>query len=48
MNKQETIIMSTLDIHSTAPLWLRKVSMTIFAMLPLLAWYKIPFPVGLG
>ena len=48
MNKQETNIMSTLDIHSTAPLWLRKVSMTIFAMLPLLAWYKIPFPVGLG
>lgn len=26
----------------------RKLSMAILATLPLLAWYKIPFPVGLG
>lgn len=28
--------------------FLRKASMVLLAMLPLLAWYKIPFPVGLG
>lgn len=28
--------------------WLQKLSMLILAVLPLLAWYKIPFPVGLG
>ena len=28
--------------------WLHKLSMALLATLPLLAWYKIPFPVGLG
>ena len=28
--------------------WLQKISMAILATLPLLAWYKIPFPVGMG
>ena len=36
------------NIQSYASLWLRKLSMAILATLPLLAWYKIPFPVGLG
>lgn len=27
---------------------LQKISMLILALLPLLSWYKIPFPVGLG
>lgn len=27
---------------------LQKVSMLVFSLLPMLAWYKIPFPVGLG
>ena len=30
------------------PRGLQKLSMVILATLPLLAWYKIPFPVGLG
>lgn len=30
------------------PQGLQKLSMAILATLPLLAWYKIPFPVGLG
>lgn len=30
------------------PRGLKKLSMVILAILPLLAWYKIPFPVGLG
>lgn len=29
-------------------LQLRKISMGLLAALPILAWYKIPFPVGLG
>lgn len=28
--------------------WFQKLSMAILAVLPLLAWYKIPFPVSLG
>lgn len=28
--------------------WFHKLSMAILATLPLLAWYKIPFPIGLG
>lgn len=36
------------NIQSYARPWLRKLSMAILATLPLLAWYKIPFPVGLG
>ena len=28
--------------------WFQKLSMAILAALPLLAWYKIPFPVSLG
>lgn len=28
--------------------WFQKFSMAILAVLPLLAWYKIPFPVSLG
>ena len=36
------------NIQSSARPWLRKLSMAILATLPLLAWYKIPFPVGLG
>lgn len=35
-------------IKSTSNTFLRKVSMALLALLPLLAWYKIPFPVGLG
>lgn len=30
------------------PSWFQKISMAILAVLPLLAWYKIPFPVSLG
>lgn len=37
-----------INIQSNCKLWLRKVSMMILALLPILAWYKIPFPVGLG
>lgn len=28
--------------------WFQKISMVLLAVLPLLAWYKIPFPVSLG
>lgn len=28
--------------------WMCKVSMSLLALLPILAWYKIPFPLGLG
>lgn len=34
--------------RSTSGQGFRKLSMAILATLPLLAWYKIPFPVGLG
>ena len=34
--------------RSTSRQSFRKLSMAILATLPLLAWYKIPFPVGLG
>ena len=34
--------------HSISHLGLKKVSMFLLALLPLLSWYKIPFPVGLG
>lgn len=36
------------NLHSKSSLWLRKLSMFVLATLPMLAWYKIPFPVGLG
>lgn len=36
------------NIKSTSYTRLQKVSMALLALLPLLAWYKIPFPVGLG
>lgn len=36
------------NIHSQAKKSLRKLSMALLALLPLLAWYEIPFPVGLG
>jgi len=35
-------------IQSQESMWLRKFGMLIFAFLPILSWYKIPFPVPLG
>lgn len=40
--------MEEVVIQSPAKPWLRKVGMLIFILGPILAWYKIPFPVGLG
>ena len=42
------MISACINIQSNCKPWLRKVSMMILALLPILAWYKIPFPVGLG
>lgn len=35
------------EVSSSTPM-LSKISMLIFALSPILAWYSIPFPVGLG
>ena len=37
-----------LNTNNTKKTFINKVSMAVLATLPLLAWYKIPFPVGLG
>ncbi|KAA5242161.1 hypothetical protein F2Z21_04990, partial [Bacteroides finegoldii] len=42
------MISACINIQSNCKSWLRKASMMILALLPILAWYKIPFPVGLG
>ena len=42
------MISACINIQSNCKPWLRKVSMMILALLPILAWYEIPFPVGLG
>lgn len=40
--------MEEVILQSPAKPWLRKVAMLIFTLGPILAWYKIPFPVPLG
>lgn len=42
------ILEATYDIQGKSKTRLRKLSMAVLAILPLLAWYAIPFPVGLG
>ena len=42
------MISACINIQSNCKSWLCKASMMILALLPILAWYKIPFPVGLG
>ena len=38
----------TYSINTHKSSFMNKLSMFILALLPILAWYKIPFPVGLG
>lgn len=41
------MMMDTISYNSTDR-WLRRIAMMIFAWGPILTWYKISFPVGLG